>query len=115
MSKPASSFDLRILLLTDNYPPETNASAIRCSTHAKQWIKRGTQVNVVTSFANFPDGEIYAGYRQSFFKRAVIDGVDVVRVPTLVFANRGVVRRVLDFLSFMVTGSIGSLFVERPE
>ena len=106
---------MRILLLTDNYPPETNPSALRCSTHAKRWIARGNHVIVVTSFPNFPSGRIYAGYRQSLFKREIVDSVDVVRVPTLVFANRGFVLRVLDFLSFMVAGSIGSLFVERPD
>src|ERR1700745_3091000 len=105
MSKPASSFDLRILLLTDNYPPETNASALRCSAHAARWAKHGNDVNVVTSFPNFPNGRVFAGYRQSLFRREVVDGVDVVRVPTLVFANRGVVLRVLDFLSFMITAS----------
>ncbi|MBI5321086.1 MAG: glycosyltransferase family 4 protein [Bradyrhizobium sp.] len=72
-------------------------------------------MNVVTSFPNFPGGRIYAGYRQSLFKRELVDGVDVVRVPTLVFANRGFVLRVLDFLSFMIAGSIGSLFVGRPD
>lgn len=106
---------MRILLLTDNFPPEANASALRCSAHAKQWIKRGNQVTVVTSFPNFPNGKVFAGYRQSLFKRELVDGVDVVRVPTLIFANRGVVRRVLDFLSFMIAGSIGSLFVDRPD
>jgi colanic acid biosynthesis glycosyl transferase WcaI len=106
---------LRILLLTDNYPPETNASALRCSAHATRWAKRGNDVNVVTSFPNFPNGRVFAGYRQSLFRREVVDGVDVLRVPTLVFANRGVVLRVLDFLSFMITASIGSFFVQRPD
>ena len=106
---------MRILLLTDNYPPETNPPALRCSTHAKRWVKRGSHVNVVTSFPNFPQGKIFAGYRQSLFKREILDTVDVLRVPTLVFANRGTVLRVIDFLSFMVTGGIGSLFVGRPD
>ncbi len=31
------------------------------------------------------------------------------------FANRGIVLRIIDFLSFMVTGCIASLFVGRPD
>ena len=46
--------------------------------------------------------------------RCTSDTVDVLRVPTLVFANRGIGLRVIDFLSFMVTGAIASLFVARP-
>lgn len=115
MSKPGSSFDLRILLLTDNYPPETGAPAHRCSAHAKHWISRGHHVNVVTSFPNFPHGKVYGGYRQSIYKREILDTVDVLRVPTLVFANQGIGLRILDFLSFMVTGAIASMFVGRPD
>jgi colanic acid biosynthesis glycosyl transferase WcaI len=115
MSKPDLSSDLRILLLTDNYPPETSPPALRCSTHAKRWVKRGHHVNIVTSFPNFPLGKVFGGYRQSLYKREILDTVDVLRVPTLVFANRGIVLRVIDFLSFMVSGSIGSLFVGRPD
>lgn len=106
---------MRILLLTDNYPPETSPPAHRCSTHARRWVSRGHHVNIVTSFPNFPHGKVFGGYRQSLYLRETIDTVDVLRVPTLVFANRGVVLRVLDFLSFMVTGAIASLFVGRPD
>ena len=81
--------------------------------HAKRWIERGHHVNIVTSFPNFPDGKVFGGYRQSLFKRETLDTVDVLRVPTLVFPNRGIVLRILDFLSFMVTGSI-ALAVRRP-
>lgn len=115
MSKPGLSSDLRILLLTDNYPPETSPPAHRCSTHARRWVSRGHHVNIVTSFPNFPHGKVFGGYRQSLYLRETLDTVDVLRVPTLVFANRGFVRRVIDFLSFMVTGAIASLFVGRPD
>jgi colanic acid biosynthesis glycosyl transferase WcaI len=83
--------------------------------HAKRWVERGHQVNVITSFPNFPDGKIFAGYRQSLFKRDILDTVDVLRVPTLVFPNRGIVWRILDFLSFMISSSIAALFVNRPD
>lgn len=106
---------MRILLLTDNYPPESSPPALRCSMHAKRWIERGCHVNVVTSFPNFPDGKVFGGYRQSLFKRETLDTVDVLRVPTLIFANSGTILRIVDFLSFMITGSIASLFVGRPD
>lgn len=106
---------MRILLLTDNYPPETGAPSHRCSAHAKRWISRGHHVNVVTSFPNFPHGKVFGGYRQSLYKREILDTVDVLRVPTVIFANRGFVRRIIDFLSFMVTGTIASFFVGRPD
>jgi colanic acid biosynthesis glycosyl transferase WcaI len=106
---------VRILLLTDNYPPESNPPALRCSMHAKRWVERGHHVNIVTSFPNFPDGKVFGGYRQSLFKRETLDTVDVLRVPTLIFPNRAIFLRIVDFLSFMVTSCIASFFVGRPD
>jgi colanic acid biosynthesis glycosyl transferase WcaI len=83
--------------------------------HAKLWNARGHHVNVVTSFPNFPDGKVFGGYRQSLFKRETLDTVDVLRVPTLIFPNRGIFLRIVDFLSFMFTSCIASFFVGRPD
>jgi colanic acid biosynthesis glycosyl transferase WcaI len=83
--------------------------------HAKRWVERGHHVNVVTSFPNFPDGKVFGGYRQSLFKRETLDTVDILRVPTLIFPNRAIFLRILDFLSFMFTSCIASFFVGRPD
>jgi glycosyltransferase involved in cell wall biosynthesis len=105
---------LRILFVTDHYPPEASAASVRCSAHAKRWVERGHEVKILTNFPNYPDGKVFGGYRQSLYKREVYDTVDVLRVPTLVFPNRGSLLRILDYLSFVVTASIASLFVARP-
>ncbi|MBR0741394.1 glycosyltransferase family 4 protein [Bradyrhizobium liaoningense] len=106
---------MRILFVTDHYPPEASAASIRCSTHAKRWIERGHQVTMLTNFPNYPDGKVFGGYRQSLYKREMYETVDVLRVPTLVFPNRGSILRILDYLSFVVTASLASAFVARPD
>jgi glycosyltransferase involved in cell wall biosynthesis len=106
---------MRILLLSDNYPPETNAAALRSSAHARRWVERGHEVTVVTSFPNFPEGKLFAGYKQSPWKRETVDGVDVIRVPTLIFPNAGTAKRIADFVSYMVSATIAALFVKRPD
>jgi hypothetical protein len=65
--------------------------------HAKRWIERGHHVNIVTSFPNFPDGKVFGNYRQSLYKRETLDTVDVLRVPTLIFANRAIFLRIPGF------------------
>ena len=47
---------MKILLLTDYYPPESNAPALRCSYHAEYWAKKGHDVTVLTCAPNFPNG-----------------------------------------------------------
>ena len=48
---------MHILFLTDNFPPEGNAPAIRTFEHAKEWVKKDTKVTVITCAPNFPEGE----------------------------------------------------------
>jgi len=106
---------VRIMLLTDNFPPEFNAPATRSFEHAQRWIRAGAQVVVVTTTPNFPAGKVFPGYRNLPFQRETLAGVDVVRVWTYVTANRGIVRRSLDYLSFMCTGLLAALFLPRPD
>jgi glycosyltransferase involved in cell wall biosynthesis len=105
----------RLLLLTDNYPPEMNASANRCSAHAERWVALGAEVEVVTSFPNYPKGVVFTGYRQKLWHREVLHGVRLLRVPTLVFPNSGTIKRIIDQVSYMLAGAIGGLFVPRPD
>ena len=106
---------LHVLFLTDNFPPETNAPASRTFEHARRWVERGHRVTVVTGCPNFPEGRPFAGYRNRWFARERIEGVDVVRVKTYMAANKGFLPRILDYLSFMVTGGIAAAVQRRPD
>jgi glycosyltransferase involved in cell wall biosynthesis len=106
---------MHILLLSDNFPPETNAPATRGFEHARVWVRRGHRVTVVTCAPNFPEGRVYAGYANRWYQRERMDGVDVVRVKTFIAANRGFGARTLDYLSFCATGTAGALVQDRPD
>lgn len=106
----------RLLLVTDNYPPEMNANANRCSAHAERWAELGVDVEVVTSFPNYPKGMLFDGYRQKLWQKGSLRGVGLLRVPTLILpTTSGAIGRILDFASFMVSGTVGGLFVRRPD
>lgn len=106
---------MRILFLTDNFPPETNAPATRTFEHTRRWVRAGAKVTVVTTAPNFPAGRLFPGYRNRLFQREWIDGVETIRVWTYITANEGFARRTLDYLSFMVSGFLVSLFLPRPD
>lgn len=52
---------MRILFLTDNFPPEVNAPANRTYEHCVEWAKLGAEVTVVTCAPNFPQEKVYSG------------------------------------------------------
>lgn len=106
---------MKILFLTENYPPETNAAANRVHERAKFWAEWGHDVTVITCAPNFPKGRLHAGYVNRWYQTSEMDGIRVVRVKTFISANEGVALRMLDFLSFMVTGFFASLFQKRPD
>ncbi len=106
---------MRILFLTDNFPPEVNAPASRTFEHCREWVQAGHQVTVITGAPNFPKGKLFPGYRNRLWQRETMEGIQVVRVWTYITANAGFAKRTLDYLSFMVTGFLAGLFQRRPD
>lgn len=91
---------MRILFLTDNFPPEVNAPATRTYEHCREWVKKGASVTVITCQPNFPQGKVFPGYRNRLWQREEIDGIQVIRVWSYIAANSGFVKRILDFVSY---------------
>lgn len=106
---------MKILFITDNFPPEVNAPASRTFEHCREWVREGHEVTVLTGVPNFPTGKVHAGYRNRLWQSEERDGIRVIRVWTYVTANQGTLRRILDYVSFMMTASIAGLFLRRPD
>jgi glycosyltransferase involved in cell wall biosynthesis len=106
---------MHILFLTDNFPPEVNAPASRTFEHCREWVNAGHQVTVITGAPNFPKGKVFEGYRNRLWQQETMSGIRVLRVWTYITANEGFAKRTLDYLSYMVTGFLASLFVRRVD
>lgn len=106
---------MHILFLTDNFPPEVNAPASRTFEHCREWVRLGEQVTVITCAPNFPRGEVFAGYRNKLWQEEHVDGIRVIRVWTYITANEGFSKRILDYISFMVSAVFAALFVRKVD
>lgn len=106
---------MHILFLADNFPPEVNAPASRTFEHCREWVRQGHRVTVVTCAPNFPAGQLLAGYRNKAWQSEVMDGIRVIRVWSYITANAGFVKRILDYVSFMLSATIASLFVRKVD
>lgn len=106
---------MHILFFTDNFPPEVNAPASRTFEHCREWVIAGHQVTVITGAPNFPKGKVFAGYRNRLWQQEAMAGIRVIRVWTYITANEGFVKRTLDYLSYMVTSFLASLFVRQVD
>src|ERR1041385_3456284 len=101
---------MKILFLTDNFPPEVNAPATRTFEHCREWVKLGADVTIITCFPNFPGGKVYSGYQNKIFQKEIINGIKVIRVWTYISANKGMIRRSFDYLSFGIVSFFVGLF-----
>lgn len=103
---------MKLLFLTDNFVPESNAPATRTYEHCKEWVKEGVEVTVITGAPNFPYGKTYDGYKNKLYQTEMIDGIKVIRVWTYMTENKGLVKRIIDYFSFAVGAFLAGLFVK---
>jgi glycosyltransferase involved in cell wall biosynthesis len=101
-------------MITQLFQPEPNH--LKGLAFAKELVRRGHQVEVLTGFPNYPGGQIYPGYRQSLCQRETIEGVSIIRVPLFPDHSGSGFRRILCYLSLALTACIpGLLLVRRPD
>lgn len=103
----------RVLLLTQWFDPEPTFKGL---VFARELVRQGFEVEVVTGFPNYPGGKIYPGYELKLLQRELIDGVRVTRVPLYPSHDQGAVGRVLNYVSFAASSLFYGLFgVKRPD
>lgn len=105
----------RVTVFSDHFYPEPSAPAAHVYERARLWAEAGHDVTVICSAPNFPEGKVYEGYRNAWRNCETLDGIRVVRVKTFITANEGTVRRILDYLSYMLSAWFFSLFEKRPD
>ena len=109
---------MKILYISQYFPPEMGAPSARVSELAQRWEQAGHDVTVLTGFPNHPDGNIRPEYRRSFrrmiFRERVRD-VNVVRSWLLPLPNRRPLERMLNYSSFMASAAITGSFLGAPD
>ncbi len=88
---------MKILVLCQYYAPEPFRIADICTA----LVKAGNEVDVVTSFPNYPEGNIYREYKCGVGKDEVIDSVNVHRVFTLP-RKTGAIRRMINYYTYSI-------------
>ena len=106
---------MRILFLSHYFPPEGNAPAARTYDNCVRWVRAGHQVTVVTGVPSHPAGVVFPGYKNRLRQREAVDGIDVLRVATYLAANRGTTRRILNYLSYMLSATTFASGLARPD
>ncbi len=109
---------MKILYVSQYFPPEMGAPAARVSELARHWVQAGHRVTVLTGFPNHPTGVVPPGYRHAWRRgtmREWKDGVEVVRTWLYPAPNRLPRERILNYTSFFASACLRGLALERPD
>lgn len=92
---------MRILIVTQYFWPES----FMINDVVKALVKQGHQVVVATGKPNYPDGNIFPGYRANGVQRELFDEQTlIVRVPTWPRKHGGAKNLILNYLVFVFAG-----------
>ncbi|MFZ3130808.1 MAG: glycosyltransferase family 4 protein [Desulfosporosinus sp.] len=113
---------MRILMITQYFPPETGAAQVRLKEVAKALQAQGHQVQVVTAFPNHLMGVIPQEYRGKFFMRDEYEGIPLLRTWVYPVPRGRFWKRLLNYFSFVFSACYGVIkadptdviFVESP-
>ena len=113
---------MKLLLLTQYYPPEIGAPQNRLHELAVRLKSKGMDVEVLTALPNYPEMEIFEHYNQGQNREEEIEGIKVTRSWIYVSKKRGIASRLLNYFSFVASsymrgrklGKFDYLMVESP-
>lgn len=104
---------IRIACVVQQFVPEVGAGPARVLEMGRRWLERGATLTVLTGMPNRPVGRTYPGYRGRLTMEEDLEGIRVLRSWLYASPRHGVVRTLLNNLSFAVSGTINGLSRRR--
>ena len=92
---------MRLLILTQYYPPEIGAPQNRLHELGIRLQKKGVQVEVLTALPNYPKMEVFEEYRNRKTRKETIEGITVHRSWIYVSPSKSIIARLLNYFSFV--------------
>ena len=94
---------MRLLILTQYFPPEMGAPQARLSELARRLKDKGHTITVLTAMPNYPTGKVFDGYRRKLFMEEEMDGIRVIRTWIYPSKSSRTLPRLLSYFSFVLS------------
>jgi colanic acid biosynthesis glycosyl transferase WcaI len=104
---------MRILYLSQYFPPEVGATQTRAYEMACGLVQAGHQVTMIAELPNHPQGIIPPEYRGKIYERSDLDGIDVIRVWVKTSPIKTFYSRMAFYLSYMLMAVMAGLLLAR--
>ncbi len=104
---------MRVLYLSQYFPPEVGATQTRAYEMARGLVRAGHHVTMIAEVPNHPSGIIPPEYRGKLYERTDLDGIDVIRVWVNASPVKTFRSRMAFYLSYMVSAVLAGLLLAR--
>jgi colanic acid biosynthesis glycosyl transferase WcaI len=105
------SGSMRILYLSQYFPPEAGATQTRAYEMARNLVRLGHAVTMIAEVPNHPSGIIPPAYRGKLVERSQLEGIEVIRVWVKASPIKSFRNRMLFYLSYMAGASLAGLLL----
>lgn len=106
---------LRVILLSQYFPPEVGATQSRMQAFAEHLAAQGHQVTVICEFPNHPHGVIPTAYRGLLYQDDRSNPYRILRVWVLASAEKTQLTRMQFYLSYMTLATAVSPLAGRAD
>lgn len=96
---------MKLLILTQYFPPEVGAPQNRLFELAVRLKKLGIDVSVLTAMPNYPQMQIYKGYEGKNYVYEEIETILVHRASIFLPKNKSIIQRLLNYFSFVYSSA----------
>ncbi len=96
---------MKLLILTQYFPPEVGAPQNRLFELAVRLQKLGVDITVLTAMPNYPQMDIYEGYKDKTYVYEVIEGLKVHRSSIYVSKSKSIINRLRNYFSFVISSA----------
>jgi colanic acid biosynthesis glycosyl transferase WcaI len=109
---------VKILYVSQYYPPEMGAPAARASELSMHWARMGHEATVLTGFPNHPTGVVPENWRSRFHRlrhTETTGGLRVERTWLWPLPNRKAHERIRNYTSFCISAALTGLTLPKPD
>ena len=106
---------MHVLIIAQVFPPDMGEGSTRAYNVAKGLGLNGYELTAVTAFPHYPSGNVPERYRWKPFVLEDVEGFKGVRTFVPPLASQGLIRRLVLFLSFVVSALFAAPFVGKVD
>jgi colanic acid biosynthesis glycosyl transferase WcaI len=100
----------KVILISYNYYPELTGIGKYNTEFCEYLVEKRYEVQVITGYPYYPNWELQKGYKNNWFKKEILNGVEILRCPFYIPKNPTGAKRMLLDLSFYLSSLFCILF-----